>query len=78
MSIPKAVPSAQLDIENVVVISEIDRQKFQDSLNEHITLGYMLTHFSTAAVDVFHEDIDSYQDVEFTAILQLRPERNLP
>ena len=78
MSIPKAVPSAQLDIENVVVISEIDRQKFQDSLNEHIILGYMLTHFSTAAVDVFHEDIDSCQDVEFTAILQLRPERNLP
>lgn len=71
MDIPKAAPSAQLEIEQVVVISEINRQKFQDTLNEYVVLGYQLTHFATATVDIYDEDDNSCQDVEYTAILQL-------
>ena len=70
MSIPKSAPSAQIEIEAVVIVSEIDKQKFQDTLNEYLMLGYELTHFSTASVDLFNEDSDPYQDVEFSAVLQ--------
>ena len=71
MSIPKSAPSAQLEIEAVIIVSEIDRQKFQDTLNEYLMLSYELTHFSTTTVDITNEDSDSCQDVEFSAVLQI-------
>ena len=71
MNLPQAAPSD--DVDRIVVVTEISVSKFQDLLNEYQRLGYEITHFSTATVDLYDKEDDfKCQDVEYTAIMQLK------
>ena len=76
MDIPKAAPTDNTDdLDRVVVISEIESEKFEGLLNHYVSIGYEITHYQPVSVEIGTRKM-SYLDVEYTAILQLK--HNLP